>query len=42
MEKKNFSQLYVARQYIEKQRHHFANKGPYSLSYGLSSSHVWM
>ena len=24
------------------QRHHFANKGPYSQSYGFSSSHVWM
>ena len=28
------------RQYIKKQRHHFANKGPYSQSYGFSS-HVW-
>ena len=27
---------------IKKQRHHFANKGPYSPSYGFSSSHVWM
>ena len=27
------------RQCIKKQRHHFANKGPYSQSYGLSSSH---
>ena len=26
----------------KKQRHHFANKGPYSQSYGLSSSHVQM
>ena len=26
----------------EKQRHHFANKGPYSQSYGFSSSHVQM
>ena len=24
-----------------KQRNHFADKGPYSQSYGLSSSHVW-
>ena len=24
------------------QRHHFANKDPYSQSYGFSSSHVWM
>ena len=30
------------RQCIKKQRHHFADKGPYSLSYGFSSSHVWM
>ena len=30
------------RQYFKKQRHHFANKGPYSQSYGFSSSHVWM
>ena len=27
---------------IKKQRHHFANKGPYSQSYGFSSNHVWM
>ena len=31
-----------SRQYIKKQRHDFANKGPYSQSYGFSSSHVWM
>ena len=30
------------RQYIKKQRHYFANKGPSSQSYGFSSSHVWM
>ena len=30
------------RQHIKKQRHHFANKSPYSQSYGFSSSHVWM
>ena len=30
------------RQHIKKQRHHFADKGPYSQSYGLSSSHVQM
>ena len=30
------------RQHIKKQRHHFANTGPYSQSYGFSSSHVWM
>ena len=29
-------------QYITKQRYHFAYKGPYSQSYGFSSSHVWM
>ena len=29
-------------QCIKKQRHHFANKGLYSQSYGFSSSHVWM
>ena len=27
---------------ILKSRHHFANKGPSSQSYGFSSSHVWM
>ena len=30
------------RQCIKKQRHHFANKGPSSQSYGFSRSHVWM
>ena len=30
------------RQCFKKQRHHFANKGLYSQSYGFSSSHVWM
>ena len=30
------------RQCIKKQRHHFANKGPSSQSYGFSSSHVLM
>ena len=30
------------RQYIKEQRHHFANKGLSSQSYGFSSSHVWM
>ena len=30
------------RQHIKKQRHYFANKGPYSQSFGFSSSHVWM
>ena len=27
---------------IKKQRHHFADKGPSSQSYGFSSGHVWM
>ena len=30
------------RQYIKKQRDHFACKGPYSQSYGFSSSREWM
>ena len=30
------------RQHIKKQRHYFANNGPSSQGYGLSSSHVWM
>ena len=30
------------RQCIKKRRHHSADKGPYSQSYGFSSSHVWM
>ena len=30
------------RQHIEKQRHHFADKDPYSWTYVFSSSHVWM
>ena len=29
-------------QHIKKQRYYFANKGPYSQSYGISCSHVWM
>ena len=37
--KKNYDQ---PRQYIKKQRHYFADKGPYSQSYGFSSSHVRM
>ena len=37
--KKNYDQY---RQHIKKQRHYFANKGPYNQSYGFSSSHVWM
>ena len=30
------------RQHIKKQRHHFANKGLPSQSYGFSSSQIWM
>ena len=30
------------RQCIKKQRQHFAYKGPYSQTYGFSSSHVWL
>ena len=30
------------REHIKKQRHHFVNKGPYSQSYGFSSSQVWI
>jgi len=37
--KKNYDK---PRQCIKKQRQHFANKSPDSLSYGFSSSHVWM
>ena len=31
-----------SRQHIKKQRYYFADKGPYSQSYGFSSSHVCM
>ena len=30
------------RQHVENQKHHFADKGPSSQSYGFSSSHVWL
>ena len=30
------------RQYIKKQRHYFANKGPSSQGYVFSSGQVWM
>ena len=30
------------RYHIQKQRHYFANKGPFSQGYGFSSGHVWM
>ena len=31
-----------SRQHIKKQRHYYADKGPYSQSYGFSSSHERM
>ena len=37
--KKSYDQ---PRQHVKKQRHYFANKGPYSQSYSFSSSHFWM
>ena len=37
--KKSYDQ---PRQHIEKQRHYFANKGPFSQGYGFSSGHVWI
>ena len=37
--KKSYDQ---PRQYIKKQIHYFADKGPYSQRYGFSNSHVWM
>ena len=37
--KKSYDQ---PRQYIKKQKHYFANKGPSSQGYGFSSGHVWM
>ena len=37
--KKSYGKL---RQYVKKQRHYFTDKGPYSQSYGFSSSHVCM
>ena len=30
------------KQHTKKQRHYFADKGPYSQSYGFSGSHAWM
>ena len=33
---------YQPRQYIKKQRHYFADRGPSGQSYGFSISHVWM
>ena len=37
--KKSYDQ---PRQHIKKQRHYFANKGPFNQGYGFSSGHVWM
>ena len=37
--KKNFDK---PRQHVKKQRHYFANQGPFSQGYGFSSGHVWM
>ena len=37
--KKSYDQ---PRQHIKKQRHYFADKGPFSQSYVFSTSHVWM
>ena len=37
--KKSYDQ---PRQHIKQQKHHFADKGLYSQSYGFSGSHVWM
>ena len=36
--KKNYDQT---RHHTKKQRHYFANKGPFSQGYGFSSGHVW-
>ena len=32
----------IPRQHIKMQRHYFIDKALYSLSYGFSSSHVWI
>ena len=37
--RKNYDQT---RQHIKNQRHYLADKGPYSQSYGFSSSHAWI
>ena len=36
------AKLWQPRQHIKKQRHYFADKGPYSQRYGFSSSHAQM
>ena len=38
----SLEEKFQPKQHIKKQRHYFANKGPFSQSYGFSSSHVWM
>ena len=37
--KKSYDQ---PRQHIKKQRHYFANKGPFRQGYGFSSGRAWM
>ena len=37
--KKSYDQ---PRQHIKKQRHYFANNGPFTQSYGFSTSYVWV
>ena len=39
---KSYTHSDKSRQHIKKLRHHFADKGPYSQSYGFSNSHVQM
>ena len=34
--------LWIPRQHVKKERHHFTNKCSYCQRYGFSSSHVWM
>ena len=41
-EKEELVSQAVTPTHIKKQRHYFADRGPYSQSYGFSSSHVWM
>ena len=42
MKLKDACSLDQPRQYIEKQRHYFANKDPSTQGYAYSSGHVWM
>jgi len=39
---KLFSVISLSNQHIKKQRHYFANTGPFSQGFAFSSSHVWM